>query len=879
MATFFIHYKTTYGERLGMYISDPKGHRQLVQLVTNNGEEWYYDISVSHKKAACYRYKYVLMYDDGQQIREWGPQREATIGSDDDTVFLDRWRIRNTIQNSFLTSAFTEAIYKRGRKGSTIKSAKNSLTFSLFSTGVSDGYEYGVVGSTPELGSWSVAQPMSDQYYPYWKVNIPIAGSADIEYKYVILDSKTKNIVSWEVGENRHIHLPRPSSHHHVVDDIHFRNGGQWRGSGVAIPVFSLRTSQSFGIGEFKDLNPLVSWSKDIGMNIIQVLPINDTIANRNWQDSYPYAAISIMALHPLYIHIPSIAPFKDGKLAQAYAKDLAELNALEFVDFDRVLERKFYYFRKIYDQVKSGLDKDKEFQYYINEHKSWLYPYAAFCFLRDKHDTCNFTQWGEHASYNAKDIQALFDVKHKDFDAVSFYIFLQYHADKQLLEVKQNARNHGVVLKGDLPIGIYRYSCDAWIAPDLYNMAQQAGAPPDDYAEMGQNWGFPTYNWDIMAQDGYEWWRSRMLGLNRYFDALRIDHILGFFRIWQIPLAQKQGTLGLFNPRLPYSRSELERFGIHGDLSRYTDPYITEDIVQATFGSEAKSVQEVFLQSKSYGLWIMKDEFKTQQQVSEYITNHKKYAAYEKGLHGLIANVLLLVEQDGNHFNPRITVNTTISYQALDDRSKACIMAAYNEYYFRRHNEYWRDQAMERLPALLDASDMMICGEDLGMIPDTVPGVMKALNIISLEIQRMPKGAAQFGQVMTYPYDSVCSPSCHDMSTIRGWWQEDHDNAKKFYYDYLHRGGLTPLSCNTDIVRDIVAEHMASPSILAIFPLQDLVGMHDGLRKGDAASEQINIPANPKHYWRYRFHIDLEQLTIHDEFKSMVRDIVAIRK
>jgi 4-alpha-glucanotransferase len=343
----------------------------------------------------------------------------------------------------------------------------------------------------------------------------------------------------------------------------------------------------------------------------------------------------------------------------------------------------------------------------------------------------------------------------------------------------------------------------------------------------------------------------------------LRIDHILGFFRIWQIPLDQIEGTMGMFNPRKPYSREELSSYGFYGDLSRFILPYITELNLTKIFGQDGENYKSIFFELDQEGRVRFRNEFNTQKKIHEFISRNKNLAKFEKDLFLLVSEVLLLEEpsSNGQYFNPRITLSTTSSYNELDDSLKSKLTVLYNDYYFHRHDEFWKEQALRKLPAILDASDMLICGEDLGMIPNSVPGVMKAMNIISLEIQRMPKGNNRFGQVSEYPYFSVCSPSCHDMSTIRGWWEADHENAKEFYYNYLGFNGLTPKKCSPEIVEAIIEDHLASPSLFAIFPIQDLIALDQRLSKEDAFSEQINEPSNPKHYWRYRCHLTTEDL------------------
>jgi 4-alpha-glucanotransferase len=874
MVTFHIHYTTHYGDKLGILGGGQSDTEQLIFMQSTNGSDWHYDMP-HITKAVDFHYKYAIITANGDIKKEWGKSRVISLAKSSDLYIMDKWRSRSLITNTFLSSAFTKAIFKRSDHHHQEKMAKNGLMFSLNSTLLSSDYIYGVIGGSASLGEWKKPLPMQHIGDGIWEVFVSTKPSSQtFSYKYVTIEAKTGEIFQWETGENRSAIMPESLQSVKITDD-YFRRDKNWKGAGVAVPIFSLRTKDSFGIGELTDLGDLITWTHHVGMNVIQVLPINDTLANMSWEDSYPYAAISVMALHPLYINIPSVGSFDDPKDAKAYLADQYALNALEVVDYERVLDRKFYYFRVLYAQVKTQLNKDKAYQTYINDQASWLPSYAAFCYLRDINHTCRFDTWQSYSVYDEQSILDLCAPDRAAYDDITFYMWLQYHADRQLLSMRDKARDHGIALKGDLPIGIYRYSCDAWIAPALYNMSQQAGAPPDDYAELGQNWGFPTYNWDIMRQDGYAWWRARMQQLNRYFDALRIDHILGFFRIWQIPTAEVQGTLGMFNPRLPYDRDELARYGLHGDLGRYTDPYITDTILSDTFGQHADWVKKTFLEAAIDGRYIMKFDYKYQQSIVQYFKEHPERAELAIDIMNMISNVILLSEQDGHHFNPRITVSTTTSYQSLAMWEQQAVMTLYNEYYYRRHDQYWKEQALERLPAVLDASDMMICGEDLGMIPDAVPGVMHDLNIISLEIQRMPKGNERFGQVGQYPYASVCSPSCHDMSTIRGWWESDHDLAKAFYYDYLGKSGVTPQSCTTDIVRSIIWDHMISPSMLAIFPLQDLVGMDNNLRKADAASEQINVPANVKHYWRYRFHAEIQSLIDNQTFTESLRTMV----
>ncbi len=879
---FHLHYRTVYGEQIGIIYTE-SGSDDVKNLLfhTYDGENWYGMLETASSGPVSY--KYAVFKNEAVILREWGAHRTTeSPGAKGEVLMEDKWRARDNEKNAFLSTAFTKAIFKRNSRLQVADKKKNiktgSVTFRLMSATIQSDMVFGVTGNTPELGDWKKAVILDESGFPLWRTTLPFEGhDLNIEYKYVIVDPKDGSIKVWEDGDNRvcHFVFKDKTINHPVITDDHFRypHAG-WRGSGVAVPVFSLRSVEGFGIGEFNDLIKLTDWTETIGMNVIQVLPVNDTLANMTWTDSYPYAAISVFALHPLYIHLPAIDGFSSLKQLKQYEKDRTALNKLQSVDYEKVLRLKFKYLRLLYNQErKTFLAVAGNF---IKENESWLKPYAAFCFLRDKYGTCNFNSWPEHAVYSASVVGDLCDKEHKYKKEIEFYYFLQYHADRQLSEARDHARSKGVVLKGDLPIGIYRYSCDAWVGPELYNMDEQAGAPPDDYAVMGQNWGFPTYNWERMSLDGFEWWRRRMQMLNRYFDALRIDHILGFFRIWQIPVAQVSGTLGRFNPRLPYTADELTGFGIVADKRRHTRPYISTQMLEDAFKEHMNEVFDAFFVLESDGSICFRPGFDTQQKISHFVGENPRFASYEQALLLLATEVLLLTEQDNeNRYNPRITLNTTKSFAHLDHHTRQAFTTMYNDYFFKRHDEYWRQQALWKLPAILDASDMLICGEDLGMIPSVVPGVMKDLNIISLEIQRMPKGSSRFGQVRSYPYFSVCSPSCHDMSTIRGWWEADHDNARSFYYDYLHWYGQAPVTCTPEIVQAVVEDHLSSPSMLAIFPVQDLVGMDAGIRHPNAAAEQINEPSNPKHYWKFRFHLTVDQLLQNDMLNGRIRAMV----
>jgi len=880
---FHIEYRTQSGEHIAIRIL--RGTEELLlPCQTYDQVNWQAFLEVDANEQI--EYQYALQTYRGT-ILEDCEQRQITIPKGIEQLDLqDFWRPKNAIHHAFFSAAFQNVIFKRpdrpASKKTVVKGKPHLLRFQLHAASIPSHLKVAVLGNHPSLGNWEVPKVMEEDQYPIWSLDIPWQeDEVSLEYKYVLFDSETHQIVEWETGDNRYIHAYFSQAVPHAVvrTDEHLRlSGGYWKGAGVAAPVFSLRTESGLGIGEFTDLKLFVDWAEQAGLSLVQVLPVNDTIAAKTWEDAYPYAAISVYALHPLYINLQTIAPLKDKKAQARLEAKAAELNALEKLDFLAVLEAKMEFFKLLFEQEGTAFLKSKEAKAFIKENADWLKPYACFSYLRDKHGTVEFRNWPEYSTFSDEVVKKLCNPRSKTYKEVAFFFFLQYHAHQQLLSATNYARAKGIVLKGDLPIGIYRHSCDAWVAPHLYNMDGQAGAPPDDYSETGQNWGFPTYNWEVMAQDNFEWWRQRMTKLATYFDALRIDHILGFFRIWQIPTDQVVGTMGLFNPRIPYRLDELEQMGLRGDLSRVTKPFIQDYMLPEIFGQEADSVRQQFLDPTGGG-YQLKAFVDTQAKI-EVLFQTSEYSDQQhlaEGLMKLVGEVLLIEEpgSNGQAYNPRITLQKTNSFKALPPGAQYVFDRLHNHYFYERHDQMWKEQALWKLPALLQASDMFICAEDLGMIPSTVPEVMEALNISSLEIQRMPKGSGPFGEPTEYPYLSVCSPSCHDMSTIRGWWEEDYDRAQQFYQLQLGGQTQTPRNCPPEIVEAINWQHMESPSMLAIFPLQDFMGMDTALRREEATSEQINYPTDKKISWVFRFHMTLEDLLEEKNLARKVRGMV----
>jgi 4-alpha-glucanotransferase len=388
------------------------------------------------------------------------------------------------------------------------------------------------------------------------------------------------------------------------------------------------------------------------------------------------------------------------------------------------------------------------------------------------------------------------------------------------------------------------------------------------------------------MKATDYAWWKLRFEQLGHYSDAFRIDHILGFFRIWSIPVNSVEGVMGRFEPAIPVHLDEFDRRGIRFDRERFLQPYITDQVLRDIFGAGAsgearqriESVKQQFLKRNSSGNLSLRPEFTTQRKVKEHfkaLEPGEENARLKQGLYDLISNVLLFEAEgsNGNGFHFRFAMDSTSSFKALEAQARTQLKELYIDYFYRRQNKFWAREAMDKLPALKRATNLLACGEDLGMVAECVPGVMRELGLLSLEVQRMPKTTGrEFFNPKDAPYLSVVTPSTHDMSTIRGWWKEDARLTQRFYNQELGRRGDAPPDCETWINQAIVGQHLASPAMWSIFQLQDLLGMDERLRHPRPDEERINIPSDPKHRWHYRMHLTLETLLQADNFNECLQ-------
>lgn len=884
---FSIQYNTRFGESLLVHVTDSNTAKERVYgMNTVDGKTWTCQIETAkdeHPSALNYHYS---VDNAGREERhEWktiAHRLELNNANTSEITVYDHWS--DIPYDSYLySSAFTDCVNRRPATPMGSCDYRKTLRLIVRAPQMRCGQRLAVIGRGKALGEWkpSKALLMCEHNYNEWVIdlNADSFGNDRLELKFIAFGDKGEQM--WETGLNRTIDLPEFKDGQCVVMQMSqaFFELSNDKLAGTLIPVFSLRSEGSFGMGDFGDLKKIIDWVAETHQRVLQVLPINDSTSTHTWTDSYPYSCISIFALHPQYADLRQLPAIKDKKKAAEFAALQKELNALTQIDYERVNNAKIEYLHIVFEQEGKEELKSEAFKEFFARTEHWLVPYAQYCYLRDKNGTAVFSQWPDHNLWNETDRKPLSTYGTIAWQEVEFFYYVQFILDRQMRAAHEYAVARGVVLKGDIPIGVNRNGCDVWHEPHYFDLNSQAGAPPDGFSVNGQNWGFPTYNWQRMIEDGCLWWKRRFQNMSQYFDAYRIDHVLGFFRIWSIPVDCVHALTGQFAPSLGMTRDEIESYGLHFQEDLFTRPFISRWIVNRVFGKHADHVIDKFLIHSHDDIYELKTEYDTERKIEAAFAGKTSDDDIwvRDGLYSLCSNVLFVRDNnDSNKFHPRITAQLNLMYEALYDSDKAKFNALYNDYYYRRNNNFWYSEAMKKLPILVQATRMLVCAEDLGMVPDCVAWVMEQLRILSLELQSMPKDpTVKFGHLSRNPYRSVCTLSTHDMPTLRQWWDEDWDRTQEFYSTMLYRGGAAPHPLPGWLARDIVSRQLTSPSMLCILSLQDWFAIDEKLRLPDANAERINIPAIPKHYWRYRMHVSIEELMANKEYNDNIKELI----
>ena len=879
---FSINYHTAWGESLHVSIAfhseDGTVRHQNLLMQTDDGELWTLETSALMSRQhplSHIQYRYQVEDADGQVLRkEWDMvPRTYHFDATKDYIFPDVWRDRplplHLYSSAYQTTVHSSLNVQRSTfnvQPLRLPLFRRTILFRVSAPQLKAGQMVAVCGSHPAIGSWNTSRYLAMEYAGdgEWMLTVNAQGwLLPIEYKYVVVDGQTHELVAWEEGDNRLVSIDSadgitpeiPEGQVLVLFGGHLRLAEEtWRAAGVAIPVFSLRSEHSYGVGDFGDLRRMVDWAVATGMKFIQVLPVNDTTTDGRWHDSYPYNIVSMFALHPHYVDIEAAGTLRSKAQMTKFLRRRQELNALPYSDYEAVDRVKTEYLQMLFEEQGRAVLDSKDFKAFVADNEDWLKPYA--------------------------------DYRRESADYVCFVQFLLH---TQLKSTADYAREKGVVLKGDLPIGVNRDSVETRNYPDLFNLDSQTGAPPDAFSHEGQNWGFPTYRWEIEELRNGEneknyvsisaLLRRRLSHMAQYFDALRIDHVLGFFRIWEIPQDAVYGLLGHFSPALPLTTEEIGWFGLPFRKELFTKPFVNDRLIERLFGMHAQYVRENFLVRKAYGLYDLQPEYDTQRKVAEAFAERRDESSLwiRDGLMRLISDVLFVEDpHQPDMYHPRIGVLNEPIYEALSAEEKDAFLRLYNNSFYQRHSFFWGQQALRRLPAMLKDCRMLICAEDLGMLPDCVEPVLDQLRILTLEIQQMPKQQGfEFAHLDANPIRSVCTISTHDMAPLRQWWQEQPERRQRYYVTMLQKEGRAPEQLPAHLAEEIIARHLYCPSMLCILQLQDWLAMDGELRRKNPQDERINVPSDAYNRWQYRMHLTIEELLQATKYNNKVKTMI----
>ena len=871
---FTIQYATQWGESLhvDLYYISQDGTRRHSNLLmqTQDGQSWTVETAAVESRQHPVNsivYSYQVEDADGRVLRrEWSQvPRLYCFDPSKNFVFNDQWRDFPLCAHLYSHAYLTTQHAAHGEKVEAMRLPlyRRTIVFRASAPQLQAGQSLALLGSHPMMGGWNVARYLKMEYIGQkdWMLSVIVdAVQLPIEYKYVVVDDQTHELLMWEEGDNRVVVDELADGEVRVIyGGLLHQKEKTWRAAGVVVPVFSLRSEHSFGVGDFGDLRRMVDWAVATGMKVIQLLPVNDTTTDGHWHDSYPYNITSCFALHPHYLDLEQLGELKDRHKMTAYRRQQRELNALPYSDYEAVGRVKREYVADSFAERGQQLLASKEFKTWYDDNKWWLEPYVRFMSLKLADDS---------------------SLNNGQTELASLIAYLQYHLHLQLKDAADYARSKGVVLKGDVPIGVNRDSVETQTHPELFNMDSQAGAPPDTFSPLGQNWGFPTYCWSKKLT---AWMQRRYQWMEQYFDAVRIDHVLGFFRIWEIPAHAVYGLLGHFSPSLPMTIGEIEYFGLAFRRDLFTRPFINDRVLERLFGMHAQYVRDTFLVPRSYGLYDLKADYDTQRKVMDCFEGRgdENSLWIRDGLLRLVANVLFVEDpRQQDMFHPRILAYQEPVYDALSGEEKDAYMRLYNNYFFQRHSMFWGGGAINRLVDTLGDTRMLICAEDLGMLPNCVSPVLDTLRILTLEIQTMPKDTGfEFSHLDGYPYRSVATFATHDMAPLRLWWEESPERTQRYYVTMLQKEGRAPEHLPAHIAEEIIARHLYCPSMLCLLSLQDWLAMDSELRRKQTREERINVPSDPYNRWQYRMHLTIEQLLKADRYNGKLHTMITRSK
>ncbi|MBQ0166522.1 MAG: 4-alpha-glucanotransferase [Treponema sp.] len=642
--------------------------------------------------------------------------------------------------------------------------------------------------------------------------------------------------------------------------------------TGTAIPLGALRTKNSCGSGEFPDLIPFADFCKKAGLSVIQLLPVNDT-----GTESSPYSALSAFALQPLYISITSLPELCAPETADAHTLSASQKKLVSAAkrlrdqwegekrySYRKLRTEKLSLLREVYDTLVAP-DVPKALEKWIKAHP-WIKEYAVFMTLKNQNFEASWKEWPKYKKITPEKLDELWNAPERKQNLL-FYAWLQMRADEQFSEAASYVAEQGIKLKGDIPIMMNEDSHDVWAHPELFNMHLRAGAPVDGPNPVGQNWGFPTYNWKNLKKTGYAWWKDRLVSASRYYKMYRIDHILGFFRIWAIPDTECTAVLGHTEPFEGISREELHELGFTDERIRWlSKPHVLTQLIQDANGGDYLGTHGLLhtLMDRigEEELWLFKDEIAGDKDI--WAREELPFTVREKLIEKWRDR--MLVQTGPDEYFPSWTYGNTTAWYSLSDTEKELVQDLFTQKQLKMEF-LWEQQARELLGELTGATKMVPCAEDLGAAIDSLPVVLADLKINSLRVVRWSREWAEDGQPFIpfdeYPELSVTTASVHDSSTLRQWWTEEPDSEAFFDAFPPENDDIIYGKYSPETAAYLLETIAQAKSRYVIHPIQDYLGLVDTYDPEKLEDERVNLPGSVNEFnWTYRLPATVEELS-----------------
>jgi 4-alpha-glucanotransferase len=703
------------------------------------------------------------------------------------------------------------------------------------------------------------------------------------------------------------------------------------RKTGVVVPLAALYTKDCAAVGEFTALKPFADFCKKTGLSVIQLLPVNDT-----GTQSSPYSGLSAFALHPLYINIEALPEFNealkaDKAFAGAYHTFVKENKYHARFDYDKILNEKIRVLHLLYAWIEKRVAEEEQkkpvqahtkmqvvtavsdqsfaqqFTYELEKFvkdNSWIVSYAVYKNLKDSAMQASWKEWPENLQHLTRaQIQIRWSNRALR-SSHNFFVWCQMRAAQQFKAAADYVKSLGIVLKGDIPILMNEDSADTWAWPEFFNHDLRAGSPPDGENPVGQSWGFPTYNWDRLEADNYSWWKDRIALASNYYSAFRIDHVLGFFRIWAVNQNESTAYLGHTEPYKSFTRKELNELGFDDGRIRWlSQPHVSTQLADDITWNHDESHRVLSILCDRIGneeLWLFKKEITSDRQIYTAPLYNSSAPDFSKEKDDKLKAALVakwrdraLIEVTPDHFVKVWSFSASTAWNSLSAEEKERLSTLFNETE-EANEKLWKKQATTLLSAITAAGNMTACAEDLGAIPSVVPEVLHKLNILSLRVVRWcrewGKEAQPYIPFSEYPEMSVTTTSVHDSPTLRQWWTNEKQSVAA-YLKLWDSEEENPLFENTAPVK---AEESFTPEIASfclksaassasawyINPLQDYLFLDKKLYLENLDDERINVPGSVNNFnWTYRMPVTVESLSENVSLINQIQYIVQIHE